>query len=628
MEMQKLSVYLQRGIVALIILSAAALMINAARGDSAIYDETAHIVAGYTSIHNLDARFNPEHPPLMKMLAALPLAFQNISFTTGGDYWTGVNQEWTAGKDLLYQEGNNANQIIFTARLAPILITLLLILMIYLLALEIVGRWWALLPTLLVGLSPMILANGHYVTTDTGVAFGVLLALFYFIRFTLTQNRTNLILAGIAFGIAQALKFSALLLVPLFLIAFAAFLAVPLLREWSSLPPSAKQRKLWRSLSTYILSLAGIFIIGYAGIIYPLYRITTWNYPAAKQIADTGFLLQNSSHRILADLTIGAAGDPILRPFADYSLGALMDVQREDQGNTAFFLGQVSSRGWHSYFPILYLMKESLPALMFVLLGLFLGCWHLAAQRHGTVREILSRIGEFIEVQFAEFCMILFVLLYAAVSISSPLNIGIRHILPIVPLFYILATGAIKKWFAAEPKLVPHTRMERAGNAAHAFFGTWGKTLLITAIVLWTATETLAASPYFLSYFNEIFGGTTGGYAYVVDSNFDWGQDLFRLQTWVKANLSPSDKIAVDYFGGGDPSYTLGAQAVPWTSAEGDPSTQGIHWLAISANTLQEAKGALAPDATRNPTDEYIWLSDPYHPYAKAGTSIFIYKLP
>ncbi|MBU6141631.1 phospholipid carrier-dependent glycosyltransferase [Patescibacteria group bacterium] len=626
--MQKLSLYLQRGIVALIILTAAALMINAARGDSAIFDETAHIVSGYDYVHNLDARFNPEHPPLVKMLAALPLEFQNISFTAGGDYWTGTNQEWTAGKALLYGSGNDANRIIFSARLAPILITLLLILMTYLLALEVVGRWWALLPTFLAGFSPMILANGHYVTTDTGAAFGILLALFYFIRFTLTRNRTNLITTGLAFGIAQSIKFSALILIPFFLLALAAFLIVPLIREWPSLSPQRKQRRLWRSLTTYVISLAGIFVIGYAGIIYPLYRAATWNYPAEKQIADTGLLLQSSSHRITADLTIWAAGNPVLRPFADYSLGVLMDIQREDQGNTAFFLGQLSNRGWHDYFPIVYSMKESLPALILVLLGLFLGCWHIADRARGTMREILSRIGEFIEVQFAEFCMILFIVLYWAFSISSPLNIGIRHILPTVPLFYILATGAVKKWFAAEPKLIPHTRMEKASNASHAFFGTGGKIALIAGIVLWAATETLSASPYFLSYFNELFGGTTGGYAYVADSNFDWGQDLLRLRLWTDANLSPSDKIAVDYFGGGDPHYTLGDQAVPWTSADGDPSAEGIHWLAVSANTLQEAKAALTADASRNPTDEYIWLSDPYHPYAKAGTSIFIYKLP
>ncbi len=626
--MQKLAYYSQRFILLVIIASSAFFLFSAAHGDSAIFDETAHIVAGYTYVHAMDYRFNPEHPPLIKMIAALPLAFQSISFAHSGGYWDGVNQEWWAGNTFLYKSGNDANRIIFWARLGPIIVTLLLIFMTYVFALEVAGRWWALLPAFLVGFSPIILANGHYVTTDTGAAFGIMLALFFFIRFTLARNRTNLIAAGAAFGIAQSIKFSAALLIPFFLIAFGAFLAIPLIREWSVLATQARVRKLRRTLMTYVLSLAGIFVIGYAGIVWPLYRYATWNYPAAKQVADTGLLLQNSSHRIAADLTIRAASDPILRPFAEYSLGVLMVLQREAEGNNAFFLGQVSSRGWPDYFPLVYLMKESIPALIVVLLGLFLGCWHIAGRARGTIREILSRIGEFIEVQFAEFCMITFVLLYWAMSVSSPLNIGVRHILPTIPFFYILATGAIKKWFAAEPKLVPHTRMEKIGNAAHSFLGGWIKSALIIGIIVWLTAETASASPYFLSSFNEIFGGRDGGYAYVADSNFDWGQDLLWLRLWTDANLSPSDKIAVDYFGGGDPAYSLGTQAVPWTSADGDPANEGIHWFALSVNTLQEAKASLGPGVLRNPTDEYIWLDNPYQPYAKAGTSIFIYRLP
>jgi hypothetical protein len=133
----------------------------------------------------------------------------------------------------------------------------------------------------------------------------------------------------------------------------------------------------------------------------------------------------------------------------------------------------------------------------------------------------------------------------------------------------------------------------------------------------------------------------------VDDSNYDWGQDLIRLQSWVNANPQV-DKIAVDYFGGGDPEYYLGNKEVDWSSAQGNPATQGIHWLAVSVNTLEIASQPLIPGEARNASDTYSWLTalrasssgadtagtwlggdmgNVPMPDARAGTSIFIYHL-
>lgn len=89
------------------------------------------------------------------------------------------------------------------------------------------------------------------------------------------------------------------------------------------------------------------------------------------------------------------------------------------------------------------------------------------------------------------------------------------------------------------------------------------------------------------------------------------------------------EKIAVDYFGGGDPVYYLGEKAEPWWSARGNPQNEGIEWLAVSVNVLQGGWGELNTSGglERRPEDEYRWLKD-LKPYARAGTSIFIYRLP
>ncbi len=139
--------------------------------------------------------------------------------------------------------------------------------------------------------------------------------------------------------------------------------------------------------------------------------------------------------------------------------------------------------------------------------------------------------------------------------------------------------------------------------------------------------EVAIISPNYLSDFNE-FVGTANGYKYVTDSNYDWGQDLYRLRDFVEKNHI--QKIAVDYFGGGSPKYTLGDKEENWWSARGNPKDADIEWLAVSVNTLSGALGKPLPDFTRKPEDEYRWLQairDPYAPDARAGYSIFIYKL-
>ncbi|MEK9170407.1 MAG: glycosyltransferase family 39 protein, partial [Patescibacteria group bacterium] len=214
-------------ILTIIIAGSAFFMINAAYTDSAIFDETAHIVAGYTYLKHFDYRFNPEHPPLVKMIAAIPLLFQKLNFPTDKDYWNGLNEQWTAGSQFLYKSGNDADKIIFSSRIGPIFLALLLILFIYLWARKLVGRWWALFPAFLFAFSPLVLAHGHYVTTDIGASFGIFICIYAFINFLYNQSAKNLFLAGLAFGLAQAIKFSSVLLIPyLFLIGIIYSLTI------------------------------------------------------------------------------------------------------------------------------------------------------------------------------------------------------------------------------------------------------------------------------------------------------------------------------------------------------------------------------------------------------------------
>ncbi len=284
-----------------------------------------------------------------------------------------------------------------------------------------------------------------------------------------------------------------------------------------------------------------IFLIGTA-IIYPLYFISTINYPPDKQHSDTVEILNSFATgptpagqmckpaRCIADIDIWASNKPLVRPYAEYLLGVLMVIQRASGGNTAYFLGHVSSQGSWAYFPMTYLMKESLPVLILIGLAFFLSVWGAAK----ALWKRKSRFADYLETHPGEFAMILLIIVYVGYSINGRLNIGVRHLFPIFPAIYILTASGLKRWF-------------NDANYQKAKFA------LLGVMIVWFGAEVGMAYPYYLSYFNEAFGGTAGGWQYVTDSNYDWGQDLKRLGIFVKENKI--DKIAVKYFGAGDLAY-------------------------------------------------------------------------
>ncbi len=611
MESVKKLAYLFLG---LILLASFIIMASVSKEESTIMDELAHIPAGYGYIKHLDYRLNPEHPPLVKILSALPLAFMDLNFSREISAWkTDVNGQWDAGAKFLYESGNDADKIIKWARLGPMLITLILVFFIYLWAKELLGSWWALLPTAIFALSPTVLAHGHYVTTDIGATLGIFISIYYYIKHYLSPSRKNLIFAGLAFGIAQLLKFSAVLLIPYLFLLTTIFCFARVYRNSQQGAIKNKFIAFGSETLRKLGSLFSIFLIGFL-LVYSFYLITTINYPGEKQRADTEFILTSFAGgkptqgefcgpvRCLAELDIWAADKPILKPFSEYLLGILMVIQRSAGGNTTYFLGEVSNSGSWYYFPLTYLMKEPLPTLLLLFMAFVIALVNIGR----AIKQKRPTLIDYLETHPAEFSMILFVFIYSAYSVKSPLNIGIRHLLPIIPFIYILGISGLKHWLKSN------------------FLKTQIKSAIITLLIIWSATETILAYPYYLSYFNQTIG-TNNGWRYVTDSNYDWGQDLKRLKAFVETNSI--DKIGVDYFGGGNPKYYLGNKIEYWSSSKGDPREDNINWLAVSINTIQGAKGELHRGQQRNSEDEYLWLTNPYEPYARAGTSIFIYKL-
>src|SRR5512140_3196296 len=119
------------GVVLLLALMAV-LAGGAARRESITIDEVAHIGAGVSYLQKLDMRMNPEHPPLAKVLAALPLVirgthadYSHISRTISGELFRDLLGEWVFGNWLL-MKGNDPYSTVCLARLPMLFVTLLL----------------------------------------------------------------------------------------------------------------------------------------------------------------------------------------------------------------------------------------------------------------------------------------------------------------------------------------------------------------------------------------------------------------------------------------------------------------------------------------------------------------------
>jgi len=564
------------------------------REDSFTFDEVAHVAAGYSYLTQKDYRMNPEHPPLIKDLAALPLLFLHLNFPADSPTWTQATpavwwHQFDFGFQFLYHSGNNPDKILFWSRIPMILVLLFLGWFMFIWSKKLFGNKAALLSVFLFAFFPIFLAHGRLVTTDIGAALGVIISTYFWLRFLKNPDTKSIFLAGIMFGIAMLLKFSLILLLPFFFV-------ITLVYVWLKVEGSKKYLK-------YIGFSLLSGIIGLVFIIWPVYLYHTWNYPIEKQVQDTQDLLATTAiPQSLANIDIALAKNPILRPLGQYTLGLFTAMNRSTSGNTTYFLGQISDKGWRGiYFPVVYLIKNPLSFHLLTLIALLYAAFLI---KRPFWKDICSRKKEWIKNHFTEFSMLFFIVFYWMISLSSELNIGVRHLMPVFPFTIMLVSGVIAN-FLKEPFLKL-------------------KYSLVGILLLWQALSVIAIYPHFLAYFNELVGGPDKGYLYAVDSNLDWGQDLKRLAVW--ANENKIDKIYLDYFGGGDANYYLGEKFIQWSGSKDPNEIPKGSYFAVSVTQMQGGRAKPAKGFSQS-TSYYNWLSNYEPPVAKIGYSIFVYKI-
>jgi hypothetical protein len=208
-------------------------------------------------------------------------------------------------------------------------------------------------------------------------------------------------------------------------------------------------------------------------------------------------------------------------------------VLKFSQGRPSFLNGQYGLFGWRSFFPYCFLVKTSLGVFVIVILAAAaaLGDWRRAGAPRSSARSELMRRGLY---RTAPLWVLLAV--YWAFAVSSKMNIGHRHILPIYPPMFVLA-GAAARWFSRPA---------------------WAPKIVAAAALVFVAAEAVWMRPHYLAYFNQLIGGPRNGYRHLVDSSLDWGQDVPGLKEWLDRNgLSNQTRTPVylAYFGNGNPTY-------------------------------------------------------------------------
>jgi len=578
----------------LIVLVALVLAITGLWDDSFIVDEIPHVGAGYSYITKGDFRLNPEHPPLAKDVAGFALSFLNIdqsAFST--QYWTtDINGQWNFGRALIYNPANDVDAITRTAKTTMLLFFLLSAVLIYRWARERYGDKAAFIVTLLFSFSPTVLAHSRFVTTDMPALFGVLLGTYFFIKYLQKPSRRTFWFAVLAFGVAQLTKFSVVLLAPLFVLMIIA---------WAVANSFSFKKSAILFIRSLILMAMGVILV-----VWPVYALHTMNYPPEKQRTDTEFHLGSYGNRTFADPVVWASDKPVIRSLAYYATGILMVNQRAIGGNTTFFLGEVRNYAWKHYFPVVYGIKEPLAFWALALIVIIT----LSAQVKSLKLKVKS-IRNWVKNYFVEFSMLLWLAMYWYLSINANLNIGVRHLLPTYGFVFILLAGQLSKVIGRWSLVVGHYKTKiKIG------------TILIFVLLGWYIVDVVQIHPHYLTYFNQLAGGPSGGHLYAVDSNLDWGQDLKRLTMWIEENNV--DKIHLDYFGWADQGYYLKDKLV-WINAGTYKDARDFFaknpnggYIAVSASFYMGSRG--------DPVNNYIWL-DSYEPVAKIGNSIWVWEI-
>lgn len=578
---------------ALLLLLTFWLAVSSLSQKSPTFDEQGFIVRGLAYLRDPaeggTRRIRVGHPPGLNAYNALLLAGDDTVHLPADDpSWQGTGFHRPA-ELFLWEIGNDVEHIMFLARIPTVWLGLLLIALVSRWAAEMAGSGlWrrkagssrligsvaGLLALVVTAFDPNLMAHMRLATTDFGLTATAAFAGYGLWRLVRRPSWWTAVLAGVGLGFMLNTKFTALLFLPL----FGVVLIMGLIIHWHG--RSGKDRSSSLVLTALML------------LIYPLVGLVVlW--------AGNGFDVGNLPTSVPFLPQLGGARTPL----ALY-LEQLLDIGGRLQVETpAFLLGHFRTSGWWYYFPLAFLLKTPLPTLLLLLwavVSTVVGLWTARSRLTGANGLDLAALW----IPAAGFF---------AIALTTDINLGYRHILPVLPFLYVFIGVSIA------PALVPLAAAGKDPRRPSISGQSWlalGLTGALMMVSLWIC-------PHYLAFFNVLAGGPDNGWRSLVDSNLDWGQDLQALGPWMREN--DVDRVWLSYFGEARPEYyrirydgldsfpprLMNPEARPFV-----PSDPAPGWYAISATNLQGVqffnKDQFSFFRTRRPDD-------------KLGYSLFLY---
>ncbi len=515
-------------------------------------DEMAHhIPPGVVFIEKGDLKMATDSPPLPKYIVAAPVAaFLDPVLPADKNVWR--NQDRAAfSRDFFFKYNNNSKQMLFASRLVVIALGTMLGLLLFIWSRRMYGEKVAFFALFIYCFSPTILAHTRLATTDIVTTFFMTLSLFTFWLFLKNPKKMSVALAGLCLGFAQLSKYSMLILYPIFIMLY-----IIALNKNKDMLKRASFSGVWFIFLISVLTI-------WAGYGFRVEPILVNAMRAGEKLKFASMLIGKMFHlnQAAANTALEYFLMRVPTPLGEHILGFFGVLRHSHQGHLTYFCGQWSQKGSPLYFLVAFLIKTPIPFLILFVTGLIV-----------SIRKRLSMNDLFLIVPF---------FVYFIIALGSNLQVGIRHLLPIYPLCFMISARSIDLFKYRLSKII------------------------ISVLCIWIVFSALAIRPHFLSYFNEIAGGPDNGWRYLRDSNIDWGQDLPDLSSYLKGN--GIEEITLEYFG------------------EDSPAAYGINATPLKISEYSEPEGKVYAVSVQL-LDHVKWAKD-YTPEAKMGYSIFVYDL-
>jgi hypothetical protein len=550
--------------LAALMLAACVLAAGSWRVYSNTWDEPEHLGAGVELLDRGQYQYDTEHPPLGRILLALP------PYLAGArSFGTPPPDGTREGIDILYAGGHYWRTLTL-ARLGTLPFLPLLLFATWLWARRLTGSaCGALLPVALLISVPAVLGHAALASLDVAAAATILLALYFLERWVLSGSVRDAVWLGLASGVAVVTKFSA---VPFIGLSLMVLLAAHLAHARHARGTVPGPSPAWRARTAGLLVAAAALLVPVFLVYGP--RAADPGGVALRYNWAVAYLLQRSG----TDHAVGVLLTHLELPRAlkDLVNGLVAVEAHNNTGHLSYLLGQVRTDGWWYFYLVALAVKTPLPLLLAGPLGLV---W-MAAQ--GSGRGDPWRVAP----------LLIAASLLAFASGFSHINIGIRHVLILYPFLALGgAYAGMRAWRAAAGLKAPRARLA-------------ARTALL-ALLTWQMSTLVSAYPDYLPYFNAAVRHPE---RVLVDSDLDWGQDLYRLEQ--RAAQLQIAHLHLAYRGTAD----LSREPLPPFDVL-PPHHPQSGWVAVSL--LARTRAA----------DDYAWL-DTWQPVEHIGKTIDLYYIP